>query len=186
MPPVPALVAIVTATAIAIFAGDVPGALLRIPGTPASAAYTDETFAMARNGQAELVLGTRPCRGHRRCRCFQQCLAGGWVPALAFGIPGDSITAIVVGVLYVKGMNPGPTVFLDQSELVYAVFLTFFLANVLLLPLGLIAIKSAKQILRRAASDSDADHPAALAACAPFGGRRVKATPSRPDRGCRQ
>ena len=35
-------------------------------------------------------------------------LGGAWVPALVFGIPGDSITAIVIGVLYMKGMNPGP------------------------------------------------------------------------------
>ena len=42
MDPVPAISAIVTAVAMAIFAGDVPGALLRIPGTPASAAYADE------------------------------------------------------------------------------------------------------------------------------------------------
>ncbi|MCG6931996.1 MAG: tripartite tricarboxylate transporter permease, partial [Desulfofustis sp.] len=58
------------------------------------------------------------------------------------------ITAIVIGVLYVKGMNPGPTVFLDQPELIYAVFVSFFLANLLLLPLGLLAIKSATQLLR--------------------------------------
>jgi TctA family transporter len=36
-------------------------------------------------------------------------LAGAWIPALVFGIPGDSITAIVIGVLYIKGLNPGPT-----------------------------------------------------------------------------
>jgi putative tricarboxylic transport membrane protein len=38
-------------------------------------------------------------------------LGSAWIPALVFGIPGDSITAIVIGVLYMKGMNPGPTVF---------------------------------------------------------------------------
>src|SRR6476659_5657535 len=57
MPPVPAVAAIVTATAMAIFSGDIPGALLRIPGTPASAAYTDEAYAMTRKGQPELALG---------------------------------------------------------------------------------------------------------------------------------
>ena len=333
MPPVPALAAIVTATAMAIFAGDLPGALLRIPGTPASAAYTNEAFAMTRKGQAELVLGTglasaviggmfgaivlsftapilaefalkfssfeyfwlaslgltcaafistdspakglislmiglliatvgidgttghprftfgnvelmgginfipamigmfamaevfrsvtavKPppqvdqkhignifaglgkvlykyktnlCRGsligvlvgalpgagsdiaawisYATAKKFSKepekfgtghiegivdagssnnaGLGGKWVPALVFGIPGDSITAIVIGVLYVKGMNPGPTVFLDQPELIYAVFVSFFVANLLLLPLGLVAIKSAKQLLR--------------------------------------
>src|SRR5580765_4873597 len=57
LPPVPAVAAIVTATAMAIFAGDIPGALLRIPGTPASAAYTDESYAMTRKGQGETALG---------------------------------------------------------------------------------------------------------------------------------
>ena len=35
-------------------------------------------------------------------------LASGWVPSLLFGIPGDTITAIAIGVLYMKGLNPGP------------------------------------------------------------------------------
>ena len=58
MPPVPAVAAIVTATAMAIFSGDIPGALLRIPGTPASAAYANEAYQMTIKGQAELALGT--------------------------------------------------------------------------------------------------------------------------------
>ena len=53
MAPIPAIAAIVTATAMAIFSGDIPGCLLRMPGTPASAAYTDEAYAMTRKGQAE-------------------------------------------------------------------------------------------------------------------------------------
>ena len=57
MPPVPAIAAIVTSTAMAIFSGDIPGALLRIPGTPASAAYTDEAYQMTLKGQAEVALG---------------------------------------------------------------------------------------------------------------------------------
>src|ERR671923_1290597 len=57
MPPVPALGAIVTATAMAIFAGDIPAAMLRIPGTPASAAYTDESYEMSKKGLLDLNLG---------------------------------------------------------------------------------------------------------------------------------
>ena len=57
MDPVPALGAIVTATAMAIFAGDIPAAMLRIPGTPASAAYTDESYAMSKKGELDLNLG---------------------------------------------------------------------------------------------------------------------------------
>ena len=75
-------------------------------------------------------------------------LGGAWIPALVFGIPGDSITAIVIGVLYMKGMNPGPTVFLQNPQFIYAVFIIFVLANILMLPLGWAAIKSGKQLLR--------------------------------------
>ena len=75
-------------------------------------------------------------------------LGAAWVPALVFGIPGDTITAIVIGVLYVKGMNPGPTLFLFNPQNIYAVFIIFILANLLMLPLGWGAIKIGKQLLR--------------------------------------
>lgn len=74
-------------------------------------------------------------------------LSGAWVPTLVFGIPGDSITAIVIGVLYLKGMEPGPAIFLKTPELVYAVFIVFFLANLLMLPLGWMVIRASRHIL---------------------------------------
>jgi TctA family transporter len=333
MDPVPALGAIVTATAMAIFAGDIPAALLRIPGTPASAAYTDESYAMSKKGELDLNLGVNlvfsvlggligvvllilfapllaeaalefssfeyfwlallgltcavfmtaeqplkgitslllglavncigidPTAGFPRftfgsvellqgisfipamigmfalselmrgvvavdqqgavlaqkignifvgvkdvmkkywfnflrgsaigvligalpgagadiaawisyavskrfskeadkfgtghiegivdaTSANNSALGGAWIPALVFGIPGDSITAIVIGVLYMKGMNPGPTVFLQNPQFIYAVFIIFILANLLMLPFGWLAIKSGKQILR--------------------------------------
>lgn len=332
MDPVPAVGMMVTAAAMAIFAGDIPGTLLRIPGTPASAAYTDEAYAMTRKGQAELALGAnllfsalgglfgtailivaaptlaeialkfssfeyfwmallgltcavfigadRPVMGlislltglfvssiglnnpaavprftfgstdllagidfipamiglfavsevlraivtgatswnvtqeatgnlfrgwwtlfktywpqqirgnvlgtaigalpgsgadiaawvaYATARKFSKtpkkfgtghlegiveatsannaALGSAWIPALVFGIPGDTITAIVIGVLYVKGMNPGPTLFLFNPQNVYAVFLIFILANLLLIPLGWATIKLAKRLL---------------------------------------
>ena len=333
MPPVPAVAAIITATAMAIFAGDIPGALLRIPGTPASAAYCDEAYAMTKKGQAELVLGAglvfsviggifgtivlvtaaptladvalnfssfeyfwlvllgltcaifiasknvlkafvsmliglliaaigmenpaafprfsfnepnlmggislipmmvglfavsevlryvtsieRPLRlaqekfrnifkgqwalvrqypvqtlrgsalgtligalpgagadiaawmsyamskkfskqpekfgtGHvegviESGAANNSAVSGAWIPALVFGIPGDSITAIAIGVLYLKNMNPGPMIFIDNPQNIYAVFIVFFLANLMMLPLGVLAIKSYKQVLK--------------------------------------
>jgi TctA family transporter len=74
-------------------------------------------------------------------------LAGAWIPALVFGIPGDSITAIVIGVLYMKNMNPGPTLFTRQPENIYAVYLLFIIANLIMIPLGWLCIKVAKRIL---------------------------------------
>ena len=74
-------------------------------------------------------------------------LAGAWIPALVFGIPGDSITAIVIGVLYMKNMNPGPTLFTQNPQNIYAVYLLFILANLIMIPLGWACIKAAKKIL---------------------------------------
>jgi TctA family transporter len=76
------------------------------------------------------------------------CLAGDWVPALVFGIPGDSITAIVIGVLFMKGLRPGPMVFEQQPELVYAVYISFIIANLLMIPFGYFAIKASGTMLR--------------------------------------
>ncbi len=75
-------------------------------------------------------------------------LGGAWVPALVFGIPGDSITAIVIGVLFMKGLRPGPMIFQQTPEILYAVYVTFILANVILIPFGVMAIKAGSQMLR--------------------------------------
>lgn len=75
-------------------------------------------------------------------------LGGSWIPALVFGIPGDSITAIAIGVLYMKNMNPGPTLFVHNPQNIYAVFIVFFIAQFLMLPFGWMAIKAAKQVLK--------------------------------------
>jgi len=75
-------------------------------------------------------------------------LGGAWVPALVFGIPGDSITAIVIGVLFMKGLRPGPMIFQNTPEILYAVYITFILANLVLIPFGILAIKAGNQMLR--------------------------------------
>jgi TctA family transporter len=333
LPPIPAIAMMVTATAIAIFAGDIPGCLLRMPGTPASAAYTDETYQMTKRGKAELALGaslmssafgglfgtavliagapilaefaTRfssieyfwlvvlgltctvgigsadPIKGiialsfglivsmvglnnpagaprftfgqtalfdgvslipmmvgmfalseilrfaasgtrsldkvatpsgsilrgvgamflkypvqilrgsmlgtligalpgagadiaawmsygiSRRYSREQEkfgtghvegvleagasnnsALAGAWVPALVFGIPGDSITAIVIGVLFMKNLNPGPQLFTSDPVSVYSIFALFVIANIIMIPLGLLAIRLFSRLMR--------------------------------------
>ena len=89
-------------------------------------------------------------------------VSGTWIPALVFGIPGDTITAIVIGVLYLKKLVPGPLIFQNQPEVITALFAVFFLANLLMLPLGWVAIKFVRADAARLAFHSDADHPALL------------------------
>lgn len=75
-------------------------------------------------------------------------IAGGWIPSLVFGIPGDSGAAIIIGVLYLKDLAPGPTLFLYHPEVLYAAFGVFFVANILLLFLGFGMIRMSSRILK--------------------------------------
>lgn len=93
--------------------------------------------------------------GHRSLQGIQDAttanssaLASTWIPALVFGIPGDSITAIVIGVLLMKNLNPGPSIFEEQTVLVYSIYVVFILANLVLIPIGLLAIKVGRYVVR--------------------------------------
>ena len=61
-------------------------------------------------------------------------VASAWIPALSLGLPGDTVTAIVLGVFMMKGITPGPLLFEQSMDLVWSLFITFLIANVVLLP----------------------------------------------------
>jgi TctA family transporter len=75
-------------------------------------------------------------------------LGGAWVPTLVFGIPGDSITAIVIGIMMMKGLRPGADIFKSQAVTVYSLYTVFILANLILIPLGFLAIKAGALLVR--------------------------------------
>jgi putative tricarboxylic transport membrane protein len=75
------------------------------------------------------------------CTANSASLAGAWIPALVFGIPGDSVTAIAIGVLYMKNLKPGPEIFETQGTLVFSLYWVFILANLVMIPIGLAAIR---------------------------------------------
>lgn len=76
-------------------------------------------------------------------------VASAWIPALALGLPGDTVTAIVLGVFLMKGITPGPLLFEQQAPLVWALFGTFIIANVVLLPVfGYLTARIANVIVR--------------------------------------
>lgn len=58
------------------------------------------------------------------------------VPLLTLGIPGDNITAILLGAFVAQGLRPGPQLFQDQGVLVYAILFSMLIACVLLLVIG--------------------------------------------------
>jgi putative tricarboxylic transport membrane protein len=135
---------------LAIFRGSSLGALVgALPGAGADIAAWMSYAISKRFSKEPEKFGTGHVEGIVEAGAANNAALGGaWIPALVFGIPGDSITAIAIGVLYLKGMNPGPTLFINNPQNIYAVFIVFLLAQFLMLPLGWMAIKVAKQILR--------------------------------------
>ena len=60
-----------------------------------------------------------------------------FVPLFTLGIPGAATTAILMGALMMNGLVPGPTLFVDQPQFIWAVIASFFVGNLLLLILSL-------------------------------------------------
>ena len=69
-------------------------------------------------------------------------LGGTWIPALVFGIPGDSITAIVLGAMMMYGLKPGPLVFQGSRDLVNQIFTVAVISQFFLLVLGYLGIRA--------------------------------------------
>ena len=75
-------------------------------------------------------------------------VGGALVPTLTLGVPGSPAAAVLLGALLIQGLTPGPKLFSDQPNLMYAIFLGLFLINILMMLIGLVAIRFAAQLIR--------------------------------------
>ncbi len=62
---------------------------------------------------------------------------GALVPLLTLGIPGDTSTLMLLGAMIIHGLIPGPTLFREDAVLIYVIFGTMILCNLMILPIGL-------------------------------------------------
>ncbi|MFR2385867.1 MAG: tripartite tricarboxylate transporter permease, partial [Bilophila wadsworthia] len=72
---------------------------------------------------------------------------GALIPLLTLGVPGDIITAIMLGALMIQGLTPGPLLFVEHPVTVYGIFAAFIIANIMMLVCGLIAVRGAGKII---------------------------------------
>ena len=76
-------------------------------------------------------------------------VASAWIPALSLGLPGDTITAIVLGVFMMKGITPGPLLFEQEPMLLWSLYITFILSNMVLLPVfGFLTARIASSLIK--------------------------------------
>jgi putative tricarboxylic transport membrane protein len=62
--------------------------------------------------------------------------SGAMIPLLSLGVPGDSVTAVMIGAFVIHGLQPGPLMFKEQQGLVHAVFALVLLAHLLVFVFG--------------------------------------------------
>lgn len=72
---------------------------------------------------------------------------GAFIPMLAFGIPGDAVTAVILGGLVIHGITPGPQLFGEAGHLVGPLFAAYFASYVLILTFGLLLIPLFSRIM---------------------------------------
>ena len=59
-------------------------------------------------------------------------VGGALIPLIAMGIPGSVIDAILIGALMIHSIQPGPTLFLTNADIVWGMIAACLLANVLM------------------------------------------------------
>jgi putative tricarboxylic transport membrane protein len=124
-----------------------------IPGTGASIAVF-----MAHNSAKNISAGSKGKLEVPGAGCLEGVFApevannavtgGALIPALALGIPGDAATAVLIGALMIKGITPGFHLFSTNRALVYAIYITLFLANVAMAVFQLAGIRLYPKVLK--------------------------------------
>lgn len=69
------------------------------------------------------------------------CSGGAMIPLLSLGVPGDSVTAILLGAFIMKGIQPGPMMYVTELPTVYRVFAALMLANLAMLLIGCLGVR---------------------------------------------
>ncbi len=66
---------------------------------------------------------------------------GAMIPMLTLGVPGDAVTAVMLGALTMHGLQPGPMLFRDHMDEIYPIFTSVLVANVVMIIAGLLSVR---------------------------------------------
>ncbi len=74
-------------------------------------------------------------------------VGGALVPTLTLGVPGSPAAAVLLGAFLIQGLAPGPRLFSERPDLMYSIFIGLFLINILMMFIGLVAIRFAARLI---------------------------------------
>ncbi len=111
-------------SAVGAFLGILPGA-----GGPI-AAFISYDYAKKTTRRADRF-GRGAVEGVAAPEAANNAVTGGaLIPMMTLGIPGDPVTAILIGALLAHGLAPGPLLFVERADFAYGLMFSFFWANV--------------------------------------------------------
>ena len=73
---------------------------------------------------------------------------GALIPMLTLGIPGDPVTAILIGAFMIQGFMPGPLLFQQHGRIVFALFAGLLIANIMMLGMGILGIRLFSKVIK--------------------------------------
>jgi putative tricarboxylic transport membrane protein len=107
--------------------------------------------------------GTGIPEGIAACESANSSVCGGaLIPTMTLGIPGDGITAIILGALIIQGLAPGPLLFIQHANFAYTMIATFFLA---ILSTATVAYMGVRWIIKLLAAPRSVLLPLILICC---------------------
>lgn len=127
---------------IGTFVGILPGIGSTVP------AFMSYNLARSRSKDAD-QFGKGAPEGIAAPEAANNAVTGGaLVPTLALGIPGDAVTAVILGAFMLHGLVPGPFLFRDHGLEVYAIFEALLLSSIPTVILGLLFFRIAIHVTR--------------------------------------
>jgi len=126
-----------------VFRGSIFGVILgAIPGIGGAPAAFLSYSEARRNSKNPENFGKGEIEGVAAAEAGNNGVAGAtMIPLLALGIPGDVITAVILGAFMIHGLRPGPILFEQNQVMIYALFMGIMLSSIYLLGIGKLAIR---------------------------------------------
>lgn len=131
---------IIRGSFIGVFLGTVPG----IGGAPSAFLSYSEA---RRTSEDPDKFGSGEIEGVAAAEAGNNGVAGStMIPLLALGVPGDVITAVILGAFMIHGLKPGPIMFTENLPMIYSLFMGIMLSSVYLFVVGKLSIKGLSKI----------------------------------------
>lgn len=135
-------VTLLLSSVIGTFVGILPGIGSTVP------AFMSYNLARSRSAHPE-EFGQGADEGIAASEAANNAVTGGaLVPMLALGIPGDAVTAVILGAFMLQGLAPGPFLFRDYGTEVYAIIEALLLSAIPTVIIGLLLFRLAVHVIR--------------------------------------